>query len=481
MFHKRQETVTSTRLAARLALAVLLLLVALDGPGMSAGEPGVQVFLVVPPAAQPFEDARERLSLVLKDVQWWYSCQMEAHGYGRKSFPLELDRNGQVRIHLVRLDQRQPEGEDRRIQFKVQEACLSAARKARGDVPKGSVMIVVYNGYIWRNREEHAVWPSGAGAGSEWAFLTAYHYYCICPAAWDVKTPLEDYENPQGCFPDEHVKIMRGHYTYKRSPSVKKRWLRRPVGLHAVMGHGTLAHELGHAFRLSHWKEGEALVNTSIMQGGWVHMRGNFVDGLDQGTCLTVLDAAKLNMNLLFQVREVSAPSTGASREVGMRGVQKAIAAAGTASDHVTRVADTAGQSLIWHVMTPLEAGRAYSLSVQHAVAGAQGAFHLIVWTDTTRDARPDTRVDRSQLFRASTAGQWSEWTFTAPASPVFVGFCWPQKNERVFYQEGGSAPRGHAGFGDTVFYSRSFEGVPDRHAKPRYTNLRLSPADTSR
>ena len=302
----------------------------------SAPQTYVRCVLVVPKGEQPWPDAQQRLDMVLKDIQWWYSCQMEGHGYGAKTFPLELGRNGQVRIHLVRLSERQPEGDDKRIQFKVQQACLSAARKVMGNAPKGAIMLVIYNGYIWRNQKAHSVWPCGTGKGRRWVFLTAYHYYCICPAAWHVGTPLAGYGNPDSYFPDEHVEIMRGHYTYRRSSAVQKRWLRRPVGLHAVMGHGTLAHELGHAFGLQHYKKGEPLVHKSVMQNGYVHMRGNFLaERGHESCCLTALDAAKLNKNPFFAERNVERPSTGVEREVGMRGAKQAIeAAAAFAAKH---------------------------------------------------------------------------------------------------------------------------------------------------
>ena len=291
-------------------------------------EPAVRCFLVVPPGTPPFEDAKERLTLALKDVQWWYSCQMEAHGYGSKTFPLELDRQGQVQIHLIRLKDKPPEGEDRRVQFKVQQACLDVARKAGGNSPNGTIMLVVYGDYIWMNRNEFAVWPCGTGKAGQWTFLTAYHYHCICSAAWHIETPLSEYAAQDGPFSKEHVRVMKSHYTYRRSVADRTRWLSRPVGLHAVMGHGILAHELGHAFGLQHRKQGEPLVNRSVMQNGYVHMRGNFLSDRNEACCLTALDAAKLDKNPLFAERDVAPPSTAASREVGMRGAKEAIAAA---------------------------------------------------------------------------------------------------------------------------------------------------------
>ncbi len=302
------------------------------GTGQRQGETqgAVRCFLVVPPGEEPWPDAQDRLDMVLKDIQWWYSCQMEAHGYGAKSFPVELDQNGRVRINLVRLAKTPAEGENKRIQFQVQKACLDAARKAMGTTPRNTVMAVVYNGHIWRNRKAHSVWPCGTGAGGKWAFITGWHYHSICPAAWHVGAELRDYENPDGYFPNEHVEILRGHYTYRRSTAVRERWLRRPVGLHAVMGHGTLAHELGHAFGLQHRKSGEPMIHKSVMQQGYVHMRGNFLEKRGhEACCLTALDAAKLNKNPLFQTLKLDSPSTGASRAVGMRGAKAAIEAAG--------------------------------------------------------------------------------------------------------------------------------------------------------
>ena len=143
-------------------------------------------------------------------------------------------------------------------------------------------------------------------------------------------------------------------------------------------------------------------------------------------------------------------------------------------SGFVNSVADTGHQVQVWEVTAPVEEGREYALAAQHAAAGTRGAFHVVVWTDTTGDGKPDTEVGRSKLFRASKAGRWSDWTFAAPATPVFVGMCWPQEDELVFYQKDGGRPKVHEGLGDTVFYSLTFDGMPDQQARRRHTNLRV-------
>lgn len=153
-----------------------------------------------------------------------------------------------------------------------------------------------------------------------------------------------------------------------------------------------------------------------------------------------------------------------------------AAARAASANEFVNSIADTGHHVQVWEVTVPVEAGRKYSLAAQHGAAGARGAFHLVVWTDTDGDGKPDEEVGRSKLLRGRRPGRWSDWTFTAPETPIFAGTAWPQEDELVFYQKGGDRPKAHADFGDTVFYSRTFEGAPNQQAKPRYTNLRIAP-----
>ena len=320
-----------SRLRWRVLAVSLSLVVALVST--ASGGPLIKCYLVVPPGASPYKDAQKRLTMVLKDVQWWYSCQMEAHGYGKKTFGLELDKKGRVRVHVVRLKEMPAEGLDRAVQFKVQRACLNAAGGAAGDYRKrkGTILLVVYNGYIWMNRKQDACWPCGTGSGGGWAFLTGYHYHNICPAAWRVKTPLTDFIDPKRYFPERHVRIMKAHYTYRRSATIQKRMMPRPIWYH-VIGHGAFAHEMGHAFNLQHWKKGEPRIKMSVMGGGPGMIRGNFLaDIKGQWQCLSVRDAAKLNRNPLFKLRTVGKPSTGVSREIGMRGAREAIETTRTA------------------------------------------------------------------------------------------------------------------------------------------------------
>ena len=47
------------------------------------------------------EDIDTKLDMMIKDVQQFYADQMEAHGFGRKTFRFETDTNGQAVVHHV--------------------------------------------------------------------------------------------------------------------------------------------------------------------------------------------------------------------------------------------------------------------------------------------------------------------------------------------------------------------------------------------
>jgi hypothetical protein len=133
----------------------------------------------------------------------------------------------------------------------------------------------------------------------------------------------------------------------------------------------------------------------------------------------------------------------------------------------------------VWQVAPGSARAGRYELSIQHAAAGAAGAFYCCAWTDTNNDGLPDKEIGRSRLLAAKKAGQWSTWQFSAPGTPLYVGNCWSDRaTTRIFYQMGGNKPAGFTMLGDTVFYSRQFNGVPSGKAKPRFTNIRVKLID---
>src|SRR5579862_5579191 len=143
--------------------------------------PGVEVVLVVPPDQKAWPDAQERLDPALKDVRWWYSCQMEAYGYGPKTFELELDGRGKVVIHIANLKETpKPDGEIPRAVTDAADAeCGNPAQR------QGTVLLIYYGDYYWSDRSKFQVWPAGRGLPGRWAALNAWHYFSINPAGWN--------------------------------------------------------------------------------------------------------------------------------------------------------------------------------------------------------------------------------------------------------------------------------------------------------
>ena len=271
--------------------------------------PGVRCVLVVPPDEEPWPDSQQRLDLVLKDAQWWYSCQMEAHGYGAKTFSLETDAEGRVVVHVARLKDPPPTTDANGLRLAV----IQEAEKIVGDPRKrrGTIMVLVYNGYYWSDRAKFHMTPMGFGAGGRWAHFTAWHYFSVNPNAWMVKTPVPDLPENNPYFPPLHTKVIQAF----SGDGVKS------VAQRSSVGHGVFLHEMGHAFGLPHPPKEAPRVPGDIMAAGMWAARGNFVGSLrNEFACLTAANAAALNKNPLFQVRDVGPPSSKAARSIGARG-----------------------------------------------------------------------------------------------------------------------------------------------------------------
>ena len=64
----------------------------IDPPELSAQDrPIVRLIYFLPSDRQPQPDIDEKLDKLIKDVQTFYADQMEAHGFGRKTFLFETD------------------------------------------------------------------------------------------------------------------------------------------------------------------------------------------------------------------------------------------------------------------------------------------------------------------------------------------------------------------------------------------------------
>ena len=62
----------------------------------------VRIVYFLPSDRPPQPDIEEKLDRLIKDVQTFYAEQMEAHGFGRKTFQIETDATGKVVVHHIK-------------------------------------------------------------------------------------------------------------------------------------------------------------------------------------------------------------------------------------------------------------------------------------------------------------------------------------------------------------------------------------------
>ena len=64
--------------------------------------PIVRLIYFLPRDRKPHQDIDAKMDTMIKEVQQFYADQMEAHGYGRKTFQFETDRHGNAVIHHIK-------------------------------------------------------------------------------------------------------------------------------------------------------------------------------------------------------------------------------------------------------------------------------------------------------------------------------------------------------------------------------------------
>lgn len=146
----------------------------------------------------------------------------------------------------------------------------------------------------------------------------------------------------------------------------------------------------------------------------------------------------------------------------------------GTVGREVSDIVDTGHHIQVWKVDKDMVKSGYYRISVKHGAAGPTGSFYITAWADTDNDGKPDREITRSPLMTAKKTGEWSSWDFSTKYSSIFVGDMWDQSDEKVYYQSGGTL-EGYTGLSSTIFYSRTFDGIPDQSTGPRFTNIRVS------
>lgn len=80
----------------------MLAIVLLFGAAAADGPPPIRIVCFVPDDRQPIDGYVERLDRVMTEVQRFYRKGMEVAGYGPRTFQLDRDQHGRLRVDLVR-------------------------------------------------------------------------------------------------------------------------------------------------------------------------------------------------------------------------------------------------------------------------------------------------------------------------------------------------------------------------------------------
>ena len=85
-----------------LFLTLIILFTLLPLGFAQAQRPIVRLIYFLPNDRAPQPDIDVKMDRLIKDVQLFYAEQMEAHGFGRKTFQFETDARGNAVVHHVK-------------------------------------------------------------------------------------------------------------------------------------------------------------------------------------------------------------------------------------------------------------------------------------------------------------------------------------------------------------------------------------------
>jgi hypothetical protein len=242
----------------------LLAITMLFGEPAASEPPPVRIACFVPSDRQPIDGYLERLDRVMSEVQRFYRDGMEAAGYGPKTFRLDRDQRGRLRIHLVR-GQHPMRTYGRNASDKVRGEVKAALAQQGIDVDRET--LVIFQVLLdWEGGKATEIGPYvGSGnhlAGTAWVYDDEH----LDPRLLSSKAPGGYYGGP--CSLGE----FNSHYI------------------------GGLAHELGHAFGLPHdcQREAERAKRGLSLMGGGNHTYGQQRRGEGPGTFLSAASAMQL-------------------------------------------------------------------------------------------------------------------------------------------------------------------------------------------
>ncbi len=237
-----------------------------------------------PADREPATAYRQRLSRILFHIRKFYANEMERIGFGRRSINLQQEKDGLLKIYLVK-------GTDAYAEYnvksgqKIRRECLPVLHEAGIDSSRETIVIFCNLGE-WDEKTRTMRHRSPYYAGGSHRSGTA----------WQLDEPILDTRNLT-----EKTMMRDGQYG------------RISMGKHNTIFIGGIAHELGHALSLPHNRERpdeRAAFGTALMGSG-NRTYGDELRGQGKGSFLTLAHAMRLASHPQFSgsIKGLSLPA----------------------------------------------------------------------------------------------------------------------------------------------------------------------------
>lgn len=250
----------------------------------------VRVVYVVPEDAKPWDEAKQRATDLLEDLQWFFADQMNERGYGHQTF--EIARDQEDTLLFRRVDAPQT-----KAQFTNRDRALAICEDIVGLPDQAYAEICFIETYCITNG---VVSQDLAGTSNRRSCLTSL----------DLKVALREWLADKNKY---------GHRVFPWiGPEPIKRWNGRgkEIGDLSGAGFAVVAHELAHSFGLKHLDKGDPKRKNEKKRKGYLMgkefrgMRGYFRPDLTDDFCvLTDEDAERLSESDFFDVRKLKPKS----------------------------------------------------------------------------------------------------------------------------------------------------------------------------
>jgi len=246
--------------------------VARDGPA-----PPIRIVYFVTSDRVPIAGFQERLDRVMTEVQRFYRQGMQAASYGPKTFGLDRDEQGRLRIDVV--SGKHPmrsygRNDSRRVREEVKTALA-----ARGIDVDRQTIVIFQTLLAWENGRAIEIGPYVGGGDQRAGTAWVYDDERLDPRLLSSREPGGYYGRP--CSVGE----FNSHYV------------------------GGVAHELGHAFGLPHDRQRIADRTRGLsLMGGGNHTYGQDLRGEGAGSFLSAASAMLLAYSRPFAGEQATGP-----------------------------------------------------------------------------------------------------------------------------------------------------------------------------